>query len=87
MSQENVKSLELEAFKRKLQMLAALPQNSDTEFAEAVYTAVSRFGVTETQFRDTFGLTKGAVERWTTLKNLPQPDVRPKIIEWILQSL
>ncbi|MDF3023578.1 MAG: hypothetical protein K0R10_939 [Alphaproteobacteria bacterium] len=87
MSQGNVKSLELEAFKRKLQTLAALPQNSDTEFAEAIYTATARFGITETQFRDTFGLTKGAVERWTTLKNLPQPDVRPKIIEWILQTL
>lgn len=87
MSGGNVKSLELEAFKRKLANLAALQENSDTDFSEAIYTAVTRFGITETQFRDTFGLTKGAVERWTTQKNLPQPDVRPKVLGWILQSL
>ncbi|HYD18360.1 MAG TPA: hypothetical protein VEF76_07770 [Patescibacteria group bacterium] len=87
MSAENVKSLELEAFKRKLANLAALQENSDPDFAEAIYIALTRFGVSETQFRDTFGLTKGAVERWTTQKNLPQKDVRPKILEWILQTL
>ena len=87
MSQGNVKSFELEAFKKRLTAFAAQPEISDGDFADAVYTAISRFGVDETAFRDTFALSKGAVERWTMQKNLPQPGVRPKIIGWILQKI
>lgn len=87
MSQENVKSFELEAYKKRLSGFAAQPEVSDGDFADAVYTGISRFGVDETAFRDTFGLSRGAVERWTMQKNLPQPGVRPKILGWILQKL
>jgi len=87
MQKESVTSLEKEAFKRRLLALAGQKSVSDGEFADAVYTALSRFGVDETRFRDMFGLTKGAVERWTTLKNLPQPEVRSGIISWIHQQL
>jgi hypothetical protein len=87
MSQENVKSFELAAFKKKLAALASLPEVSDAAFADAVYTAQATFAIDETKFRDAFGLTKGAVERWTMCKNLPQPNIRPKILGWILQTL
>lgn len=84
---ENVKNFELESFKRKLATLSAQPDVSDADFADAVYTAQTRFAIDEDQFRDTFGLSKGAVERWTMRKNLPQPGVRPKILGWILQRI
>jgi hypothetical protein len=87
MSQENVKSFEREAFKIRLAKLAAQPEVADADFADAVYAAVSQFGLGETEFRDTFGLSKGAVERWTMRKNLPQPGVRPRVLGWILQKL
>jgi hypothetical protein len=87
MSQDNVKSFELEAFKKKLAKLSAQKDVEDAEFADAVYTAISRFGVDEDAFRDTFGLSKGAVERWTMRKNMPQPGVRPRILAWILQKI
>lgn len=87
MSQGNVKSFELEAYKKRLSGLAAQPEVSDVDFADAVYTAISRFGVDETAFRDAFALSKGAVERWTMQKNLPQPGVRSKILGWILQKI
>lgn len=84
---ENVKNFELESFKRKLATLSAQPEVSDADFSDAVYTAQSRFAIDETQFRDTFGLSKGAVERWTMRKNMPQPGIRPKILGWILQRI
>ena len=87
MSQDNVKSFEHEAFKKRLAKLAAQKDVSDGEFADVVYTAVSRFGIDETAFRDTFGLSKGTVERWTMGKNMPQPVIRPKILGWILQKM
>ncbi len=87
MTDSNVKSFELEAFKKKLAKLSAQPDVGDEDFADAVYTAQSRFAIDEQQFRDTFGLTKGAVERWTMRKNLPQPNIRPKILGWILQKI
>lgn len=87
MSQDNVKSFEREAFKLKLAKLSAQPEVAGPDFADAVYTAISRFGLPETEFRDTFGLSKGAVERWTMQKNLPQPGVRPRVLGWILQKM
>jgi hypothetical protein len=87
MSQENVKSFELEAFRMKLSKLAAQPEVTDGDFADAIYAAQSRFAIDEAQFRDAFGLSKGAVERWTMRKNLPQPGIRPKILGWILQKI
>ena len=87
MSQDNVKSFELEAFKKRLTNFAAQKEVADADFSDAVYTAISRYGVDEGAFRDTFALSKGAVERWTMGKNLPQPGIRPKILGWILQKI
>ena len=87
MSPDNVKSFEKEAFRQKLAKLAGAADVSDTDFADAVYTAVTAFGLPEDEFRDTFGLTKGAVERWMQRSNLPQPIVRPKILLWMSQQL
>lgn len=84
MPNDKVKSLEKESFKRRL---AQSGDVSDNAFAEAVYTAISRFNIHEQLFRDAFGLTQGAVERWTTGKNLPQPEIRPKILQWIAGQL
>lgn len=87
MEKENVTSLEKEAFRRHLSTLSTQETVEDAAFADAVYTAISQFRVDATQFRDMFGLSKDAVERWTTLKNLPQPMIRPRILEWIIQQL
>lgn len=81
--QDNVRNIEKDIFQKKVARLSAQKEVSDADFADAIYTAISRFGLVEDDFRDTFGLSKGAVERWTTLKNLPQPAVRPKILAWI----
>lgn len=83
----NIKSFETEAFKIRLSKLAEAKTVEDAVFADVVYTAMSKFGIEEDAFRDTFGLTKGAVERWSQLKNLPQPMVRPKILLWIRENL
>ena len=87
MSSSNVKSFEREAFKKKLQPLAASQQISDADFSDVIYTALSKFGIDEQQFRDAFALSKGAVDRWCMQKNMPQSFVRPKIITWILEKL
>ncbi|MFN7113464.1 MAG: hypothetical protein ACK4PK_03810 [Alphaproteobacteria bacterium] len=87
MSPDNVKSLEKEAFLRKLAALTAAKNISDSDFADSVYAAVTRFGLNEDAFRAGFGLSKGAVDRWTTLKNLPQPTVRPHVLAWIAAQL
>jgi len=83
----NVKSFETESFKAKLSKLAETKTIEDAVFADVIYTALSKFRIEEEEFRDTFGLTKGAVERWTQRQNLPQPNVRCKIIAWIRSKL
>ncbi len=55
----------------------------DQEFADKIYQALTEQNIPEQSFRDEFGLTLGAVHRWTTLKNLPQPLIRASILEWI----
>lgn len=87
MSSGNVKSLEKEAFLRKLATLSAASDVADSDFSDSVYTALTRFGLDEDAFRAGFGLSKGAVDRWTTLKNLPQPSVRPHVLRWIAAQL
>lgn len=84
MTGNNIKSLQAEAFRKTLERLAAQPEIGEAEFAGIVYEAISAHGISEEKFRDTFGLTASAVERWTQRKNLPQPFVRPKIASWIL---
>jgi hypothetical protein len=87
MSQGNIKSFEIESFKARLLKLAESKTVEDAVFADIIYTAVSKFGIEEERFRDAFGLTKGAVERWSQLQNLPQPNIRPKIMGWIRENL
>lgn len=83
----NVRSLEKESFKKRLATLASAKVVGDADFADCIYAAMSKFGIGENSFRDAFGLTKGAVERWTLLKNMPQPPVRAKILEWLIKEL
>lgn len=87
MSQGNVASFEREAFRKKLGDLAKNGPIADEAFADAVYEAQSRFALSEQAFRSAFGLSAGAVERWSMRKNLPQPSVRAAILEWILTQL
>lgn len=83
----NIKSFEKESFKARLSKLAEEKTVEDAVFADVVYTALSKFNIHEDEFRDTFGLSKGAVERWSVMKNLPQPAVRSKILGWIAAQL
>ena len=87
MSQDKIRSLEIESFRRRLSGLAESGAVDDAVFADVIYTALSKFGIDEGMFRDSFGLSKGAVDRWTQSRNLPQPSVRPKIILWIKENL
>jgi hypothetical protein len=87
MSQDNIKSFEKESFKARLTKLAEAKNIDDAAFADVIYTAVSQFGINEDKFRDAFGLSKGAVERWTQRQNLPQPNIRPKILMWVKERL
>lgn len=70
-------------FKAKLGLLAHGGHVADDTFAKAVTRASQDFGVEETAFRDAFGLSSGAVVRWSNGKNLPHPMVRPKIMGWL----
>lgn len=76
-----------EDFKKALTKLAESANIDDAAFADAVYTALSAFGLDESQFRDAFGLSAGAIDRWTQRQNLPQPLVRPKIILWMRDNV
>lgn len=67
-------------FRARLQVTPPIP---DAEFGDVIYEATTRWGIPEQAFRDAFGLTGGAVGRWTTLKNLPQPEIRSIIFKWI----
>lgn len=87
MSQGNVADFARETFRKRLASLIAAGAVTDADFADAIYAAQSQFGVDETQFRSAFGLSAGAVERWCMRKNLPQPTVRPAILEWIMAQL
>lgn len=85
-AESNVKSLARAALRKKISTLAAQEQVSDADFADAIYAAQSGLALPEQDFRDTFGLTAGAVERWMQRKNLPQPNIRPRILGWILEK-
>jgi hypothetical protein len=73
-------------FQEKLLRLSA-GDVADGDFADAVYTAVTSFGLGEQEIRDAFGLTAGAVDRWMQGKNLPQPAIRGKILVWISRRI
>lgn len=77
----------LKHLEKKIGALLRQSAISDSDFAQAVYDIVSCGAVSEQQLRDEFGLTGGAVTRWTTGKNLPQPDIRPIILRWALSLL
>lgn len=82
-----VKSFDQAVFRKKLQAFAAAGDVGDAEFADAIYTAVSRFGLPQDELRSTFALSQDAVARWIQQKNLPQPFVRPKILGWIVERI
>lgn len=82
-----IRSLYVESFKKRLSELADSGAIDDAVFADVIYTAISKFGIDEEMFRESFGLSKGAVDRWTQRQNLPQPPVRAKIIAWIKENL
>lgn len=83
----NLQAERLKQLEKKLNTLLRQPDISDGDFAQAVYDIVSSGAVSEQQLRDEFGLTGGAVSRWTTGKNLPQPDIRPIILRWVLVQM
>ena len=87
MPQCNITSFEAESFKKQLSKLLEAQTIDDAVFADVIYTAMSKFAIDEGVFRDAFGLSQGAVDRWTQRQNLPQPLVRPKIIQWIKERL
>ncbi len=87
MSYDNVKSLEKESFLRRIIFLSEQVEVGDDDFSDSIYTAITAFGLTEDDFREGFGLSKGAVDRWTTRKNLPQPTVRPHVLAWVAAQL
>lgn len=87
MSASNIKSLEKEAFLRRTQKLSAQESISDDAFADAVYTAISHFGIDENAFRTAFGVSKGTPARWTTRQNLPQPAARAAILHWLAEAV
>lgn len=67
--------------------LLKAPAIDDAAFADAVYRVLSEGGIDEQTFRAAFGLSAGAVERWTQRQSLPQPLVRANIIAWMLETL
>jgi hypothetical protein len=60
---------------------------SDSEFADIIYAAISEWGISEEDFREMFGLTLGAVDKWASSQNLPLASVRPKIVKWIYDQI
>ncbi|MEZ0262069.1 MAG: hypothetical protein ACAH80_13760 [Alphaproteobacteria bacterium] len=74
-------------FKAKLGLLEHGGHVADDTFAKAVTRARADFGVEESAFRDAFGLSSGAVARWSNGKNLPHPMVRPKILAWLRHQI
>ena len=85
--QMNIRSFETESFRIRLSKLAEAKTVEEAVFADIIYTAISKFGIPEEDFRDAFGLTKGAIERWSQRRNLPQPNIRPKVLAWIKKQL
>lgn len=83
----NIISLERESFRKRLANLAGNTTVDDDVFADIIYETITKFGISQDDFRDTFGLSKSAVERWMLRQNLPQSNIRPKIILWIKETL
>lgn len=87
MVKSNIRSYEAAAFKAKLGENATAGSVGDQTFSDAIYTAVSQFGLDEAVFRDSFGLSKGTVEHWMQGQSLPQPQIRPKIFLWLQSQM
>lgn len=87
MPDNNVKSLATEAFKADLKRLISAKSVSDSDFADVIYRALTAHGITVDILRDTFGITKDAADRWMNMQNLPQPNIRGKIIQWIFDQI
>lgn len=80
MSDAKVKSFE----KARLERLSTQETVTDRDFCDMIYLARTLWAVPEGDFRDTFGLAAGTVDRWASGQNLPQEQVRGKILRWIL---
>lgn len=87
MPDNNVKSLATETFKADLKRLISAKSVSDGDFADVIYRTLTAHGITVDALRDTFGITKDAADRWMNMQNLPQPNVRGKIIQWIFDQI
>ena len=62
-------------------------QLDDARFAEIIHKALGDWGIAEDEFRDEFALSQSTVLRWSSGHNLPQPLVRPVIVEWVCDRL
>lgn len=77
----------LESGIEEIKNLSLTRQMEEEVFADIVYSALTRWHIAEDDFRDAFGLTEGAVHRWTQRQNLPQLKVRPLVIKWIREEM
>lgn len=62
-------------------------QLDDARFAEIIHRALGDWRMSEDAFRDEFALSESTVLRWSSGRNLPQPMIRPVIVEWICDRL
>ncbi|MBV1929142.1 MAG: hypothetical protein KUG81_06475 [Gammaproteobacteria bacterium] len=74
------------ALKKLEKVCSASADIPDQIFADLIYTALTDWNISEQSFRDTFALSGETVQRWTTQKNLPQPDIRPVILQWVKEQ-
>lgn len=71
---------------RRLRDMSDGPVSED-DFAGIIDDALALWQIPEEAFREEFALSHSAVLRWASGHNLPQPDVRPVIVEWLYKKL
>ncbi len=87
MTVTNLQTERLNKIRKDLQVAVGKNDISDNIFAGFIYEIISNNYVSEELLRDEFGLSKDAIQRWIIGKNLPQPDVRIIVLNWIVKSL
>jgi hypothetical protein len=75
------------ALKRLEKLCANSDDISDQVFADLIYCALTDWNISEQSFRDHFGLSRDTIHRWTTGKNLPQPNIRPVVLQWVYEQV
>ena len=83
--QERLLRIYLEGIEELRPLLGA--QMNDARFAEIIHRALGDWRIPEDDFRDEFALSESTVLRWSSGRNLPQPMVRPVIVDWICERL